>query len=91
MLKTTEVVGKDEKVVVSGKNEIIAEDWKKVAYNFVKFNLPTIALIFFGALQMGESLESAVKLSLVGLYGVIVDLLTKWKNEVKYVVEKETK
>lgn len=86
-MKTTETVKANEKIVVSGKNEIISEDFKKMAMNAAWFFSP-LMLVFLGALQAGTPIKDALVLVYGGLLQILVDGLKKWKYEVKYVVEK---
>jgi len=82
-IQTTDV----KRTVVSGVNELIAQDWKRWAHNAFVFSSGSI-LVFLIALQSGATLQQA----LVALYGAIInaviDLIKKYQAEIKYVPEK---
>lgn len=87
-VKLTEVVSKDEKVVVSKSwTAPIWEDYKAWGMNALKYSSPIILMILT-AIQAGQTWEE-IKLA---VYGLIlqnaINIFSKFASEQRYVVQK---
>lgn len=86
--KLTEIVEKNQKVVVSDKKQITKEDLMAWFSNFKKYSAPAI-LVGLLALQAGKSWEEISWL----MYGVLlqnaINIVSKWIGESRYVVDKK--
>ena len=86
--KLTEVVNKDQKIIVSGKREFNWQDAKEWGMNALKYSSPVLLMILL-ALQSGKTWEEIS----IAVYGLIlqnaINIVTKWSGEARYVVDKK--
>ncbi len=78
---------KDEKIVVSGKFEIIYQDIKKALTNSAIFAAPLL-LVGLLALQSGKTLDEVMVLVYGAGLQLLIDLTLKYIKEVRYIVPK---
>lgn len=87
MQKLTKNVDKNEKVVISEKRELKLQDLKEWGMNALKYSSPVLLMIAL-AVQAGQSWDE-IKIAVYALLlQNIINVLTKWSGEQKYVVEK---
>ncbi len=63
----------------SKPNQLNKTDLIRWANNLLKFTAPTLA-IFFGQLAIGVEPKAAALVALLGLYGALSDLFSKYKE-----------
>ena len=63
----------------SPKNTLTEQDIKQWGKNLLKFTAPTLA-IFFGQLAAGVDWKAALAVALLGLYGAVADIFSKYKS-----------
>jgi len=84
---TTEIIHKNEKVVISAENKLIWEDVKRAAQNALWFATPLLLLALYG-LQQGREWKEILPLVYGAAIQLAIDLLKKWQSAKAYVVEK---
>lgn len=87
-VKLTEVVAKDEKVVVSKAwSKPIWEDYKAWGMNAIKYSSPVILMVLV-SIQAGKTWDE-IKLA---VYGILlqnaINIFSKFASEQRYVVQK---
>lgn len=70
--------------MTSKKFTLVSEDYKKMAINALTYSLPIFALSFLTQIQMGVSIEVALKSSLSVILGIAIDALKKYTSVNKY-------